>query len=247
MKGILFVLFTIVSMSGNAQKWRDSLTVARDAYKKGDFEKAYNYTKSAQKNAPDDVDLSAELGQSSYRTQRFEEAEDYFSQNAIAENDRTKKASSFRNVGNAQMMQKNYQGAIESYKEALRNNPNDEKTRFNLSEAIRELKNQNQQKNQNEQNKDEQNNDSQNNKQNQNQQGQNDTNGKNNSSSQSSNQENNTQSNSGGKSNTGQSPKLQDKAVDKKLDDLMKQEAETKRRLGGRETGESSAKSGKDW
>ena len=38
------------------------------------------------------------------------------------------------------MLEKNYQGAVESYKNALRNNPNDEETRYNFALAKKFLK-----------------------------------------------------------------------------------------------------------
>jgi hypothetical protein len=49
------------------------------------------------------------------------------------------------------MQKKEYAQAISAYKNALRKNPNNEKTRYNLSEAIRKLKEQ--QKNKDKKNK----------------------------------------------------------------------------------------------
>lgn len=41
----------------------------------------------------------------------------------------------YHNLGNSMMKEKNYQAAIEAYKDALRNNPNDEETRYNYALA----------------------------------------------------------------------------------------------------------------
>jgi hypothetical protein len=38
------------------------------------------------------------------------------------------------------MKSRNYSGAVDAYKQALRLNPNDKKTKYNLSEAIRRVK-----------------------------------------------------------------------------------------------------------
>lgn len=41
----------------------------------------------------------------------------------------------YHNLGNSMMKEKNYQAAIAAYKDALRNNPNDEETRYNYALA----------------------------------------------------------------------------------------------------------------
>lgn len=41
----------------------------------------------------------------------------------------------YHNLGNSMMKEKNYQDAMEAYKDALRNNPNDEETRYNYALA----------------------------------------------------------------------------------------------------------------
>lgn len=41
----------------------------------------------------------------------------------------------YHNLGNSMMKEENYQAAIEAYKDALRNNPNDEETRYNYALA----------------------------------------------------------------------------------------------------------------
>src|SRR5690606_19775064 len=163
---LTYLLILCCTTSASAQEWRDSLAVARKAYEKQEYGKAYRYYRSAQSKAPDGVDLSDEMGQSAYKNQQYEDAEDIYTQKAASENNRTKKAADYHNLGNARMRQNDYQGAADAYKESLRNNPNDEQTRYNLSEAMRELKNQNQKNNRDNQ-QDNQNQNNQNNNQNQ--------------------------------------------------------------------------------
>src|SRR5690606_32512448 len=76
------------------------------------------------------------------------------------------------NLGNALMKQKNYQQAVEAYKNALRNNPYDDETRYNYALAKQMLKdnqqnNDNQQDDQKNQDKQDQNQDKKDNKDNQ--------------------------------------------------------------------------------
>ena len=219
MKNIIYILFVLIGMNVSAQEWRDSLKVARDSYKKQEYVKALKYYQSAQKKAPNDVDLSDEMGQSAYKAREFEKAEKIYEQNANSKKSKSAKAKSYHNMGNSRMKGKNYQGAVESYKEALRNNPSDEETRYNLSEAIRRLKD--------EQKKNPKDNKNQKNPQNP------------------PNQQNNGKD---GKEQDGKNPsRLPNKSVERMLDQLMKSEAETKRKMGGSRQEGNTIKSGKDW
>ena len=49
----------------------------------------------------------------------------------------------FHNLGNTYMQEENYQGAVDNFKKALLNNPDDEETRYNYVLAKELLKNQN--------------------------------------------------------------------------------------------------------
>jgi len=94
--------------------------------------------------------------------------------------ERPKKHRSFHNIGNAMMDAKEYKRAVAAYKDALRNNPNDDETRYNYALAKKMLEDeeekqddQDQKDNQDDkENKDNQN-DSQENKDNQDKEGDN--------------------------------------------------------------------------
>jgi len=53
-----------------------------------------------------------------------------------------KKAKALHNLGNTHVQQEDYKKAIEKYKDALRNNPTNEDTRYNLAYAQKKLKEQ---------------------------------------------------------------------------------------------------------
>ena len=57
------------------------------------------------------------------------------------------RSSAHHNLGNLKMMQQDFAGAIDSYKKALRENPGNEASRYNLIRAMQELKNQEEQGN----------------------------------------------------------------------------------------------------
>ena len=125
------------------------------------------------------------------------------------------------------MNQKNYQGAIESYKSSLRNNPSDEETRYNLSEAIRRL------------NKEQ---DKKDNNQNQKDKNKNQPPPKNDKKDQ---QKNNPKK----KEEEGKEPekKMSKNMMDKVLDKLAKDESETKKKVASTKGDRGETTSGKDW
>ncbi len=246
MNKLLHIAFIMLCFSSLGQDWRDSLTIARDAYKKADYSKALKYYESAQKKAPDNIDLSDEMAQSAYKAREFEKAEKIYQQSGNSKKSTINKADNYHNLGNSRMKSKNYQGAIDAYKESLRLNPNDDNTRYNLSEAIRQLKNE-QKKQENKNNQDQNKQDQ--NKQNQDKQDQNKQNDQN-KSQQSPPKQNNQQGKpkeGDGDSKENGKGQLPNKTVDRMLDKLMKDEAETKRKINGTNGKNQTAKSGKDW
>ena len=84
----------------------------------------------------------------------FEEAAGQFDivSQTVSDKDTLHKVN--HNLGNCRLQQKNYQAAVDAYKKALKVNPKDEETRYNLAYALKKLKEQ--QKNQNKDNKDQQ-------------------------------------------------------------------------------------------
>lgn len=229
MRNALILLFLgCLSTSTFAQAWTDSLVAARKAYKNKEYQKANSLYKSAQNSAPKEVDLTQEIAQSAYRSQNYQEADTYYQQAADLSKDPKEKAKLQHNSGNARMKQKDYEGAISAYKESLRNNPNDDETRYNLSEAIRQKKEQ--------EKKDQQNNDD-------NQSNNNDKNEKNENKNSSGNKKNNNSSNG----NKNQSSSLPNRQADKMLDDLAKKEAETRKKMGSNKGKKSTTSSGKNW
>jgi len=213
--GLLMIGF---SFSGFSQEWRDSLGVARAAYKAKEYAKALSYYNTSQKKAPKTIDLSDEIAQTAYKLKQFSVSEKMYSSSTLKKKEKSKKSTSFHNVGNSQMKQLNYEGAIESYKKSLRNNPNDEQTRYNLSEAIRKKK----QKDKNEDNKDKK-------EENKN------------------NPSKNKDENSEKKEDEKNKSSLSTKSADRMLDNLDKKDGEAKRKSSSKKNGEGEGVTGKDW
>jgi Ca-activated chloride channel family protein len=249
---VLLVVFLSIAGVFFAQQWRDSLTSAREAYNSGRYAEAQRKYTAAQQLAPSDIDLTKDVGTSAYRNSDYKTAEDAFISSAQKTEDREARARKFHNAGNAQLKQKNYSAAVESYKEALRNNPKNDETRYNLAEAQRRLK---QQQEQNQQQQDQQQQNQQDQQQQQGNQQQDNQSQSNQDNSNQNNQNQNQQNNNSGNSSGGQenrsseSQKLSDKKTERMLDDLMKKEMETKRRMLGNGSGGDKEKvnTGKRW
>ncbi len=82
------------------------------------------------------------LGNALYDRESYTEAFGRFKQAGETAPDKSGKHSAFHNMGNVFMKNKEYEKAVEAYKEALRNNPTDEETRYNLALAKEMLKKQ---------------------------------------------------------------------------------------------------------
>ena len=206
------------------------------------------YYESAQKKAPSHIDLSDEMAQSAYKAREFDRAEQIYQQNSATKSNQRKKSDAYHNLGNSRMKKKDFAGAIEAYKESLRNDPSNKETRYNLSEAIRkqreEQKKKDQDKNQ-DKDKEQENQDQCKNPENKGDQGRNQKN--NTSDNKSSNKpqhQNSSEKDQQGGQKDGQLP---NKSVERMLDELMKAESETKRKIGGQKGSGTRNRSGKDW
>ncbi|MCE2613461.1 tetratricopeptide repeat protein [Flavobacteriaceae bacterium D16] len=110
-----------------------------------------DYRKAISKST-ENIAAPYNLGSAYYNRESFSEAFGRFKQAGELATEKTDKHKAFHNLGNVFMKNKEYQKAVEAYKEALRNNPSDEETRYNLALAKEMLK----KDQQNQQNQDDQ-------------------------------------------------------------------------------------------
>ena len=254
MKAILIIGFLLSTGISFSQEWRDSLEVARSEYDKKNYKKALKYYQSAQKKAPEEIDLSDEIGQSAYKSGDYETAEKVFQQNSTNKRSNKSRAKNNHNIGNARMRSKNYEGAVESYKDALRLDPKDEKTRYNLSEATRKLKKKQKEDKKSQNDQDEKNKPKgQEKKPNPDEKKNGDEKDDKDGNDKKGDKKPGEKKPKGDKKGEGNKPKNQNKSqlpnktVDRMLDELMKKEAETKGRMAGNGGSGFTPRSGKDW
>ncbi len=138
-----------------------------------DFVEAEADYRRAISKSTENIAAPYNLGNAYYNRSSYGEAFGRFKQAGELAEDKGDKHKAFHNMGNVFMKNKEYEKAVEAYKEALRNNPVDEETRYNLALAKELLKKEKQnqknedkqedqdQKDQQEQNQDQQNNEGQ--------------------------------------------------------------------------------------
>ncbi len=121
----------------------------------GNFPKAEGeYRKAISKN-PVDPTAKYNLANAYYNSEKYDEATlRYTEATKVTAATKSEKHKAFHNKGNTFMEQKKYKEAVEAYKNALRNNPKDDETRYNLALAKKMLEQQQQQNDQNQDDKD---------------------------------------------------------------------------------------------
>ncbi len=139
---------------------RDHIRKGNKLYIDSIYEKAeIEYRKALELN-PASVDAMCNLGnalfnqiqQSQEKAQeKGKEAMQQYTAAAKLGTDKDMLAKIYHNIGTLMYMAQQYPQSVEAYKEALRNNPYDNETRYNLAKAMHMLKQQEQQNQQQEQ------------------------------------------------------------------------------------------------
>ena len=164
-------------VSGNhllSQNEKKAVHHGNESYNSGKTAEAANYYRKSLKEKPDYRKANFNLGDALYKTALdikskkiktpdprmtpdsaanivFDQAAEQFEvvAKSVSNADTIQKA--WHNYGNARLQQKNYEDAVSAYKKALKINPKDEDTRYNLAYALNQLKKQQQQQGQNQQ------------------------------------------------------------------------------------------------
>lgn len=148
---MLGLMFVSVAVYGQKTE-RDYLRSGNKLYKDSTFVNAEVDYRKALELEPKSTDAMYNLGNSLLMQQKAKEAMEQYEAASRIEKDKNKLAQIYHNMGVILQSSKQLPQCIEAYKQALRNNPKDDETRYNLALAQKQLKDQ-QQQNQN-QNKD---------------------------------------------------------------------------------------------
>src|SRR5574344_349058 len=150
MRGLkyIFILIAIFASSAAfAQADRQYIRNGNKLFHQQNYAKAeVEYRKAISKN-PNNSQAIYNLGNALLMQQKDSAATSLFQKSGKIEKSKIRKAMSYHNIGVICQKHQMYGEAINAYKEALRNNPNDNETRYNLALCKKLLKNQPKNKN----------------------------------------------------------------------------------------------------
>ena len=140
-KFILSISLTLVFALSFSQETDKTLQRSNDYIYQGnelaseDFITAEMEYRKAVSIKPENAKGSYNLGNAYYKSGFFDEALDRHIEAAENASTKEERHRAFHNIGNALMQQKQCQKAVDAFKNALRNNPSDDETRYNLALA----------------------------------------------------------------------------------------------------------------
>lgn len=115
------------------------LRSAEDNLAENDFSAAEATYRKAISKSPESVKARYNMANMYYGKEKPAQSVSRLKQAAKIAETKEEKHSIFHNLGNSFMQQKKYKEAVDAYKDALRNNPKDEETRYNYALAKKML------------------------------------------------------------------------------------------------------------
>lgn len=150
---IMIMVLMLAAGSIYSQPAQKLIREGNSKFQDGKYKEAEIDYRKALEKTPSSLKATYNLGNSQYKQQNYKESTSTFER--IASDPKSKNlAQVYHNLGNSYLQNKQYKESIEAYKKALRLNPLDEDTRYNLAYAMSKLA---QQKNENKQDKNNQN------------------------------------------------------------------------------------------
>jgi Ca-activated chloride channel family protein len=143
----LLIALTIYNFSFSQDLERKNMYYGNKAYDEKEFDEAILYYEEALKTSPLSFKTNFNMANAYFKKGDFQQASDLYSTLLDLAPTAFDRSKVYHNLGNAQFMNQKLDDAIESYKEALKINPKDEDSRYNLAYALL-LKNQQQQQEQ---------------------------------------------------------------------------------------------------
>jgi tetratricopeptide (TPR) repeat protein len=137
---VLYSLLLISFLAKAQEKKKDkNLPKGNDSFVEKKYADAEAEYRISQSKNPKKSIVPYNLGNAIYRQNHNNEAKYHYAKALKNAKSRTEKHLAFHNIGNTLMKNKEYSGAVEAYKNALRNNPADEQTRYNYALAKKML------------------------------------------------------------------------------------------------------------
>ncbi len=134
-KTVILFISLMAAFSLSAQKAvRKNIKQGNRLYNDQKYEQAANNYEEALKINPNALEPNYNLGNTLYRQEKWDESiaqQNHYLQ--LEKENPEKVSSAWHNIGNAFLHKKELEKSMEAYKMALRINPNDDETRYNLA------------------------------------------------------------------------------------------------------------------
>lgn len=153
---LIGILVGACSFLTNAQDAQNLIYQGNQKLVEESYTEAESKYRRAISNSPQQMEGVFNLGNAHYRSEDYQEASQRFLQTQKLATSKEKRHKVFHNLGNSFMKKKDYPKAVEAYKNALRNNPNDDETRYNYALAKSLLEQERQQEDRSDQNQENQ-------------------------------------------------------------------------------------------
>ena len=157
------ILFLIISLSGSAQTEEvlNHIRAGNDFYRKEQYDPAANEYSKALQLDPANTTAKFNLANALYKLNKKQDATKGYRDIAAHTGEKGLRSNAYYNQGVVETNQQQLEESIESYKNALRQNPDHKEARENLQKALLEQKKKNQDQQQKKQNQQQQQNKSQ--------------------------------------------------------------------------------------
>jgi len=144
----IFIFFFLLPIISFAQSHNSLIRDGNNNYEKNDYTEAEIKYRKALEAKPASYTAMFNLGDALYKEKHYDDAAKQFENAATLAPDKLSRAKAFHNLGNTYMSQQKWDESINAYKQALKNDPTDADTKYNLSYALSKKKDQDK-KNQN--------------------------------------------------------------------------------------------------
>ena len=139
---LLLIMLLLAFQSATAQTDRKLIRQGNRQFRNQHYEEAEaTYRKASAANAQN-PEAQYNLGCALMAQQKDSMAMKCFQKSAQLHTDKQRKAQAYHNMGVILQQKKQFGEAAEAYKAALRNNPKDNETRYNLALCLKQMKNQ---------------------------------------------------------------------------------------------------------
>ncbi len=145
MKTLFYITFLLLIVSAvYSQKERKYIRNGNQDYLKNEFEESELSYRKAVENQSDSsgaYKASFNLSDALYKQEKFPEAINQLNYLTSQQKNKEDLAKVYHNLGNSYLSSGEIEKSIDAYKNALRNNPNDKETKYNLAYAQHLIKN----------------------------------------------------------------------------------------------------------